>query len=108
MVAASTGVASGKNENTKIGSKKQIAPTLTAIPYRPRVQRRLGSGSPRILFARRHPIVIIYEETSDEMVRVIMALSAAVEPMLMSESNIVTTSDTMTAFKGMFHPGVTR
>lgn len=41
------------------------------------------------------------------MVRETTALRAWVEPMLMSERQMVTTRETRTAFKGMFHPGVT-
>jgi len=36
-----------------------------------------------------------------------MALRASVEPMLIRERRIVTTRETRTAFRGMFHPGVT-
>ena len=106
-MAASTGIATGKNEKTNSGSKNSMAPALIAMPYRPSVHRRAGSGCPRILLRRTHPIVIMYEERSDEMVKEMMAFSAAVEPMLMRESNVVTTKETMTAFKGIFQPGVT-
>lgn len=40
------------------------------------------------------------------MVRARIALSAAVEPMLMSESSEVTRRETRTAFRGMLEPGV--
>lgn len=49
----------------------------------------------------------MYDDRSDVIVKEMMAFRATVDPMLMRESNIVTTSDTKTAFNGMFHPGVT-
>ena len=41
------------------------------------------------------------------MVSEMMAESATVDPMLMSDSSIVTTRDTRTALRGIFQPGVT-
>ena len=41
------------------------------------------------------------------MVSEMMASSATVDPMLMSDSSIVTTRDTRTALRGIFQPGVT-
>ena len=52
-------------------------------------------------------MVIKYEETREPMVSEIMASNATVDPMLMSDSNTVTTRDTRTALRGMFQPGVT-
>lgn len=59
MVAATTGVASGKKANTNIGIKNSSARTLIAMPARPSVQCRAGSSSPRMRFARTQPMVII-------------------------------------------------
>lgn len=58
-------------------------------------------------FINMHEMVIMYEETREPMVSEMMALKATVDPMLMSESRIVTMRDTRTALRGMFQPGVT-
>lgn len=50
---------------------------------------------------------MIYEDRSEATPREAMALKATVEPMLIMESKIVTKSEIITAFKGMFHPGFT-
>lgn len=52
-------------------------------------------------------MVITYEDISELMVKVTMACSATVEPILISERSAVTTKDTITALNGMFQPGVT-
>ena len=49
----------------------------------------------------------MYEDTKEPMVSEMMASNATVDPMLMSDSNTVTTRDTRTAFRGIFQPGVT-
>ena len=54
-----------------------------------------------------HPMVIIYEDTREPIVREIMASNATVDPILMSDSSTVTTRDTRTALRGIFQPGVT-
>lgn len=41
------------------------------------------------------------------MVNETMAVSAAVEPMLIKESRAVIARETRTEFKGIFHPGLT-
>lgn len=41
------------------------------------------------------------------IVSVTMAKRAVAEPMLISERRLVTTKETITAFSGMFQPGVT-
>ena len=58
-------------------------------------------------FINMQEMVIIYEETREPMVSEMMASSATVDPMLMSDSRIVTTRDTRTALRGIFQPGVT-
>lgn len=58
-------------------------------------------------FRSTQPIVMMYEDIIAPIVRVTMARSAAEEPMLMSDKSIVTTNETITAFRGMFQPGLT-
>jgi hypothetical protein len=41
------------------------------------------------------------------MVKETIAVRATDEPMLIRERRIVTARETMTEFRGMFHPGVT-
>lgn len=55
----------------------------------------------------RQDIVMMYEDIIAPMVRVTMARRAADEPMLISDKRIVTISETITAFRGMFQPGFT-
>jgi hypothetical protein len=49
----------------------------------------------------------MYADINDVIVREMMAVRATWEPMLISESSMLTARETMTEFKGMFHPGVT-
>ena len=50
---------------------------------------------------------IMYDVNRLTVVRERMALRATVEPMLIIERAMVTRSETMTALRGMFQPGVT-
>lgn len=107
IVSASTLDVNGKKANTNTGHRKHRAPMLIAMPYWPSVHLCGGRGSPLIRLRSTHPIVMMYEDIIAPMVRVTMARSAVVEPMLMSDNKIVTTSETITAFKGMFQLGFT-
>lgn len=46
MVEGTTGVASGKKEKIKVIDKKATEMPLINIPYRPKLQRAGGRGSP--------------------------------------------------------------
>lgn len=107
MLSGSTVEVSGKKANTNTGQRKHSAPMLMAMPNRPSVHLCGGRGSPLMRFRSTQPIVMMYEDIIAPMVRVTMARSAAEEPMLMSDKSIVTTNETITAFKGMFQPGLT-
>ena len=107
IVSGSTVEVSGKKANTNTGNRKHRAPILIAMPNRPSVHLRGGRGCPLIRLRSTHPIVMIYEDIIAPMVRVTMARSAVVEPMLMSDKRMVTTSETITAFNGMFQLGFT-
>ena len=48
IVLSVTGIATGKNTKTQTTSRNNTAPMLTKIPNGPSVQRRGGSGSPRM------------------------------------------------------------
>ena len=50
---------------------------------------------------------MIYADNRDVIVREMTAFRATSDPMLIIDSRIVTTRDTITEFKGMFQPGVT-
>lgn len=56
MVDPVTGVASGKNENTKINHRYTTEKELIAMPYLPRLQRVGGSVSLRHRLIHRHVI----------------------------------------------------
>lgn len=56
IVSGSTGVAVGKKQKTKNGTKNIRAMTLIAKPARPSDQRAGGSGSLRMRLERMHPI----------------------------------------------------
>jgi hypothetical protein len=107
IVSGVTVEVSGKKANTNTGHKKHSAPMLIAIPNRPSVHLCGGSGWPLIRLRSTQPIVMMYEDIIAPIVRVTMASSAVVEPILMSDKRIVTTRETITAFKGMFQPGFT-
>lgn len=49
----------------------------------------------------------MYADMSDVIVREMMALRATCDPMLINERRMVTPRETITEFRGMFHPGVT-
>lgn len=97
----------GKNAKTKMGNRNASAAMLIAMPKHPRDHRRGGSGSPRMRLRRTQPMERMYADINDVIVREMMAVRATWEPMLISESSMVTASETMTEFKGMFHRGVT-
>lgn len=50
---------------------------------------------------------MMYEDIIAPIVRVTIARSAVVDPMLINDRRTVTAKETITAFKGMFHPGFT-
>src|SRR5271155_5507581 len=91
IVVGLTGVVSGKKTKTKSGQRKQRAAMLMAMPKRPRDQRRGGRGCPRMRFKSTHEMVTTYEAMRDELLSVMIARSATVEPMLMRERRMVTT-----------------
>jgi hypothetical protein len=107
MLSGSTVEVRGKKAKTKTGQRKHSDPMLMAMPNRPSVHLCGGRGSPLIRLRSTQPIVIIYDDIIALIVRVTMASSAAEEPILMSDKRIVTTNETITAFKGIFQPGLT-
>lgn len=107
MPSASTVEVSGKKANTNTGRRKHSAAIFIAIPKRPRLHLCGGRGSPRMRLRTRQLMVMIYEDIMAPIVRVTIASSAVEEPLLMSDKSTVTTSDTITAFNGMFQPGFT-
>lgn len=107
IVSRVTDVDRGKKAKTKRGNRKAMAPMLIAIPNRPNDHRWGGSASPRSRFNNTQPIETMYADMSDVIVREMMALRATCDPMLISERRMVTPRETITEFKGMFHPGVT-
>ena len=80
---------------------------LIARPYRPRDQRRGGRGAPKSRRQTKQPMVRKYEERIEVPPSEVIAFNASVEPRLISDRRLVTTKDTMTARRGIFHPGVT-
>jgi len=92
---------------TQTTAKNSTAPTLTKIPRRPSDQRRGGSGSPLTRLMIRQVKEIIYVARRALTARDPIALNAAVDPILISERRQVMTKVINTAFKGMFHPGLT-
>ena len=96
-----TGVLMGKKAKTNIGNKNAMAAMLMAKPYRPRDQRRTGSGSFRNRFEMRQPIVRMYDDINEDIVIELIALSATVEPMLISVTSTTIASETMMALIGM-------
>jgi hypothetical protein len=107
IVLGTTGVVSGKKTKTKSGQRKQRAAMLMAMPKRPRDQRRGGRGCPRIRFKSTHEMETVYEHRRAEVLSVVIARSATVEPMLMNERTMVTTTVMQTALRGIFQPGLT-
>jgi hypothetical protein len=49
----------------------------------------------------------VYEHRRAEVLSVVIARSATVEPMLMNERTMVTTTVMQTALRGIFQPGLT-
>lgn len=54
IVDGTTGVAIGKKEKMKVIDKKATEIPLTSMPYRPRLHRAGGRGSPRYRLIIRH------------------------------------------------------
>ena len=90
IVSAATCLVSGKKTKTKTGKRKQRLAMLMAMPKRPRDQRREGRGCPRMRLKSRHEMVTIYEARRAELVSVLIARSATVEPILTKERRMVT------------------
>ena len=80
---------------------------LTPTPQRPSEKRAGGSGSPRRRLAKMLPMESMYELRRADMVKDTMALRATLDPRLMRAMTTPKTMDTMTALRGMFHPGLT-
>ena len=101
IVSGCTGVAVGKKQNTKKGTRNTSAMMLIAVPARPSDQRDGGSASPRIRLDRMQPMDKMYEPNRAERVRDTMALRATLEPRLMRLMTMPKRKDTMTALRGM-------
>ena len=107
IVVAVTGRLVGKKAKMKKEKRKQSAMTLIAMPHRPSEKRAGGSGSRRRRLANMQPMESMYELSSAVMVRETIALRATLEPRLIRAMAIPKPRDTMTALRGMFHPGLT-
>jgi hypothetical protein len=106
MLAAVTGVETGKKIKTQTTRRNATAPRLMGRPKLPRVQRRAGR-SPLRRRRIRQVKEMIYVANSAETAREPMALNATVEPMLMSERRQVMTKVIRTELRGIFQPGLT-
>jgi len=102
MLAGVTGVASGKNANTKSGHKKTKLAMLIAAPKRPNDQRRSGSGCLLKRLYSTHDIVRMYEDINAEIVTELIAFNATADPRFISETSMTIPRETMMALRGMF------
>jgi hypothetical protein len=107
IVAAVTGVSTGKKMKTQTTSRNMTAPTLMKIPAFPRDHRRVGKGSFRNRRRMRQMKDIMYVASKAETASEPIALKATVDPMLINERRQVMTKVIMTAFKGIFQAGFT-
>ena len=98
----------GKNENVSAMHRYTIETPLIQIPTRPRENLHGRSGSPFHLLMNMHEILMMYEDSSAHVPNDATELKAMEEPMLMSESPMAMTNETMTLFSGMSQPGRTR
>ena len=80
---------------------------LIGRPQVPRDQRATGNGSLRRRLRIRHESEIMYDDNMAATLRETRAFNATVEPILMSESNVLIMRDTRTELRGMFQPGLT-
>ena len=101
IVSACTGVAVGKKQKMKKGTRNTSAIALIAVPARPSDQRDGGSVSPRKRFERMQPMDKMYEHKRAERVRDMMALRATEEPRLIRLMMTPKRKETMTALRGM-------
>jgi hypothetical protein len=107
IVAGVTTTDVGKKAKTQTTRRNSTAPMLIARPNLPRVHRRGGSGFPTRRRLIRVLIEMMYVPRSAETANEPMALKAAEDPILISDSNAVMMKVRMTALRGIFHPGLT-
>jgi hypothetical protein len=107
MVAAVTGVASGQNAKNQTGARNKRDAMLMYKPNLPRDHRRGGRGRPLSRLHTRQLIVMKYDERIETPPSELMAFRAVEEPRLMHASKELTTTETQTARRGIFQPGVT-
>ena len=101
IVSACTGVAVGKKQKQKKGTRNTSAIAFIAVPERPSDQRDAGSVSPRRRFERMQPMDKMYDAKRAERVRDTMALRATEEPRLIKLMTTPQRKETMTALRGM-------
>ena len=106
MVAAVTGMETGKKQNTHTITSQATAPMLMKIPMMPKLHRRGGSGP---LSRRRMKMLIeiMYVPRMATRAKDPIALKATVEPILINERRHVMVNVRRTALSGMFQPGLT-
>lgn len=107
ILTALTGVASGQNAKNHTGAKNSTAAILIGKPNLPNDHLRGGKGHPRVLLQMRQLMVMKYELRMETPPRELIALRAVEEPRLMHARRVQMTSDTHTARRGIFQPGVT-
>lgn len=107
IVEALTGVARGQNAKNQRGNRNISEPTLIARPNLPSDHLRGGKGAPLSRLQTRQLMVMKYDVRIATPPRELMAFKAVDEPRLMHAIKELTTTDTLTARRGMFQPGVT-
>ena len=94
----------GKNDQTKVKTRKMSEAMFRGRPNLPRSKRRGSSCSLRHRFNAMHEMEQIYEARIATSEREAMLLKATVEPMLMRASRHDTMQETRTALTGISHP----
>jgi hypothetical protein len=102
-----TGMASGQNAKNQTGARNKRDAMLMYKPYLPSDHRRGGRGRPARRLHTRQLMVMKYDERIATPPSELMAFKATEDPRFMHASRELTTTETQTARRGIFQPGVT-
>ena len=107
ILSAVTGVASGQKAKNQRGTRNSREPILIASPNLPSDHLLGGKGGPQSRLQTKQLMVIKYDVKIATPPSELMAFRAVEEPRLIHAIKELTTTETETARRGMFHPGVT-
>lgn len=108
FIPAAAGIGdSGKNENTKLRTRKARATSLTSPPQLPRDHGRGSNSSLRHRFRRMLPMERMYEKSRAAFDKLMMAFKATSEPKLRAEIRRDIARTMMRELTGISQPGRT-